>query len=307
MTMTTSAAEIVGALVVPYAAEEAWYRISTITAHASIARTPIDLEALFARASASAVATDDGVAMQAIALNGTVKPLASDSSGSEPCAAACGKKTKTKMKTKKNFGNQMTMVMRVQRAEPSDAAPAFPVNAKLFKNGSIQVAGLRDQRSWLDVSRAMAGWLRRELGDDAVMTDAEVYRSLKVCMICGDFDTGVRFRPVHLLEVLRCEMPLLLTSHEACRHPAVKIKYMHNLADPADEREGLCKCPGDCCGGRGSGMSRKAGCRKVTVLMFHTGKVVITGAVTLQQVHDAYAFVMERVVAPYAHLFCVRT
>ena len=201
---------------------------------------------------------------------------------------------------KRNFGNQITLELRVGEN---------PVNLKLFKNGTLQVAGLREMAHWRYIVPHITVWLRRSLRaasvcESVVMTDEAVVKSLKVCMICADFDIGIKFKPKKLLDVLRMELPRVKSSHEACRHPAVKIKYMHNLDDAPSDRDGVCKCPVDC-EGQGAGLSREMHCRKVTVLLFHSGKVVLTGGVTLQQVHDAYAFVVDRIVKPYAHLFKV--
>lgn len=209
--------------------------------------------------------------------------------------ASAASAAKEKGKTQKNnFGNQMSLSVSVDNN---------PVSIKIFKNGSLHVAGLRNIEDWRQLGPYIGDWMKK-IDVKNVMDPENIVQSLKVCMICADFNIGMRFKPITLLRVLRENMPLLLSSHEPCRHNAVKIKYMHNVDDPIESREGICKCAGDAaCKGKGNGTSRDSGCRKVTVLLFHSGKVIITGAVTLQQVHDAYTFVVERVCKPYGNLF----
>jgi TATA-box binding protein (TBP) (component of TFIID and TFIIIB) len=56
------------------------------------------------------------------------------------------------------------------------------------------------------------------------------------------------------------------------------------------------------CIGRGAG--REPGdCRKITVAVFQSGKVIVTGAHTLRQIDDAYRFLIDDVVANHGEEF----
>lgn len=266
------------------------YRISTITAFSKIASS-IDMQRLFESAADKGCGSER-VAFLSLSLNDDSKQLSENVDSTIHRRARKTRKPKDSSTTtsapkKKNFGNQITLLLGVD---------GNPVNIKLFKNGSVQVAGIRHLVDWTEIATCLTRWMKQSNIVGNVLEDATVIDSLKVCMICSDFDINTKFRPVKLLEVLRAELPLLLSSHEACRHPAVKIKYMHNMDDDQDARDGVCKCE-TACGGRGDGLTRASSCRKVTILMFHSGKVVITGAVTLQQVKDAHRFVVEDIVA----------
>ena len=274
------------------------YRISTITAYSKIC-SEIDADALYAgagsqqSAGASSPATANDIALVQLSIGEATKciiPVGADSIDIKPKA----RKRYSTTPVKKNFGNQITLLAQID---------GNPINIKLFKDGSMQLAGLRHLRDATRLVPTLTSWLGGQAsGVSGVLSVPEVIEACKVCMICSDFDIGIRFKPGKLLEVLRRAMPGLLTSHEACRHPAVKIKYMHNLADPVGERDGVCKCDKEC-GGKGDGLSRESQCRKVTILLFHSGKVVVTGGVTMQQVYDAYLFVTNQIVQTHASAF----
>jgi TATA-box binding protein (TBP) (component of TFIID and TFIIIB) len=261
------------------------YRISTITAFSKICNC-IDTNRLYD--NAKRCDGDNGIVkLVRLSLNDKVKQISD-------CDIDDKKRKKCSTVAKKNFGNQITLLVHLR---------GNPVNIKLFKNGSLQVAGLRNLDDWGTLVPTLTLWLRESRVLET-LPDKDVVSLLKVCMICSDFDMGVKFKPSKLLATLREKLPTLLTSHEACRHPAVKIKYMHNLADDEGARDGVCHCT-PCCSGKGDGLTRGSQCRKVTVLLFHSGKVVVTGAVTLQQVRDAHYFVMNRIVRPFSHLFMI--
>jgi hypothetical protein len=67
----------------------------------------------------------------------------------------------------------------------------------------------------------------------------------------------------------------------------VKLEYFWNSAHAT--KNGLCTCTGNCFGknpGHGEG-----NCKKVTVAIFESGSILITGGITFEQVNDAYFYI----------------
>lgn len=110
----------------------------------------------------------------------------------------------------------------------------------------------------------------------------------RVVMINGDFDLGVHIIRDQLCEHLKKSHPDILFSYEPCIYQGVIIKYMYNDAKGSDNT-GVCTCAKSC-SGKGKNTNE---CRKVSIIVFHSGKVIITGAVTLDQVFHAKSFIVS--------------
>jgi len=101
----------------------------------------------------------------------------------------------------------------------------------------------------------------------------------KIVMINSDFDMGFRINR----EVLhRCIIDAnYYSSFESAIYPGVNIKYYYNL-----ERQvtGICNCSGPC-----DGKGHDSTCKKITIAVFNSGKIIITGAQSLDHIHTAHA------------------
>jgi TATA-box binding protein (TBP) (component of TFIID and TFIIIB) len=201
----------------------------------------------------------------------------------------------------KAFGNQVTL---------STCLNGKALSVKLFKNGSVQMTGLRRIDDGITALRLVLGWLWEhykcsEQRGVAGLMDAETAApTCRVCMINSDFDLGLRIKRNMLRQTMQEHFTDIQCCYDPCIYPGVKIKYMHNSDAPPD-RQGRCICPGGACGGKGDGSSSSAGCRKVTIVVFQSGKTIITGAVSIVQLNDAYGFV-TRALTPYADEFVLK-
>ena len=86
-------------------------------------------------------------------------------------------------------------------------------------------------------------------------------------------------------------------NYESDNYPGVKTSFYWNEADP--QRTGICVCSkGKTCSGKGRGMlvgyeddKLAKHCRKITISVFQSGKIIITGARNKEQIVDAYTFI----------------
>jgi hypothetical protein len=144
----------------------------------------------------------------------------------------------------------------------------------------------------------------------ALTADASKLRAAgyRVCLINSDYDVGFRIKRDLLHRCLRQNYPDTLCAYEPCIYQGLKIKFMWNDApEAASTPQGVCMCgevdgTGRTCIGRGFG-HEPGDCRKVTVAVFQSGKVVVTGAHTLAQLNDAYRFFVGDVVANRSETF----
>jgi hypothetical protein len=219
------------------------------------------------------------------------------------------------------FGNQVTLVLALEGAR---------VNIKVFRNGRVQMTGLKQVDQGPRAMRRVEAAIRALLppppsadggaaaadsgGDeDEVVADRAALgaRDYKVCLINSDFDLGFRVKRDLLLRCINTHYPATQCSYEPCVYPGAKVKFMWNAGEGAGEgagslaaglaAQGACRCTQPCFGrGDGDGDGR---CRKVTVAVFQSGKVIITGAHTEAQLLDAHGFLVDEVVAAHAPEF----
>lgn len=245
------------------------YKISTITAVGDVGAV-VDLGAMF-----RGVDVGQGSRVVRAELDGDARGEAKQprkrrpKKQLQPMAAAGGAPV--------NFGNQSTLVVR-------DASEKR-VNVKVFRNGRVQLTGIKRIDEGREVVEHVARLLR-DLGCASATPDAVQYR---VCLINSDFDLGFRIRRDALHRLVRERFPQLSCCYEPCIYPGVRIRYYWNVKAP-----GECACGGDdVCDGKGDGVDR---CRKVTMSVFQSGKAIVVGAHTLEQLEDAYRFLVDAVV-----------
>ena len=189
--------------------------------------------------------------------------------------------------TGRHFDNQVTVVYKMN---------GNTINIKLFRNGKVQMTGIKAIEHGSAAIEHMVDMLR-SMGSDVVGDmDSLVASGYRICLINSDFNLGFELRRVKLFQRIRTAYDIV-SSFEPCIYPGVKLCYMWNVerdtADGlfADAPKGVCMCEVPCNGkggGDGPGM-----CRKITVAVFQSGSVIITGAHTLQQVDDTYRFLVD--------------
>jgi TATA-box binding protein (TBP) (component of TFIID and TFIIIB) len=162
------------------------------------------------------------------------------------------------------------------------------LNIKVFKNGNVQITGIKDPPQGqyaVDclVKELVRIYAEEEDGKDIVSDVASLANvNYQVCLVNTDFHLGIGVRRNVLHDMISSVMH---SSFEPCIYPGVKIDYYYNDMTTCRAR-GTCSCSQQC-NGRGRGLA-DGDCRKVTIAVFQSGCVIITGAHTLQQVYWAY-------------------
>lgn len=191
------------------------------------------------------------------------------------------------------FGGQVTVIMS------RDVDPTRKINMKLFRNGRVQMTGLRHPAHGPGVVGHLVALLR-DLRGLARRHELAV-SGYQVCLINSDFDLRMRVDRDKLYRVTRAHYDVAV-SYEPCIYPGVKLKFMWG---EQNSPQGVCACSAaSVCKGKGTGCSGDT-CRKVTIVVFHTGKVIITGATTTRQIDDAQRLLVDDIVARHSDEFVV--
>lgn len=185
---------------------------------------------------------------------------------------------------KKSFDNQVTVIYKFR--------DNYHPNIKVFRNGNIQMTGVRLIEDGERVVGIIADELRRihregvpnivENIDDVVPSD------FKVRMINSNFSIPYSVRRKDLHRLLISSEYNNNCIFQGTTYPGVKLYFYWNAAKNGYQ-DGICRCS-DPCFGKGTG-NGNGECKKVTVAIFESGNVLITGANTVQQIDDAYAFI----------------
>ncbi len=182
-----------------------------------------------------------------------------------------------KPKPKKTFYNQITLHIICEKT----------VNVKLFNNGRIQMTGLKYQDHGTKVVSSVVEQLYHFNFEDNPFLSSIPCKIDPVSIACINSDFSINF-PIKR-ELLHRDIVNAgyYSSYEPCIYPGVNIKYYYNTLHPG----GICQCESQCAG-KGCG-SVDGGCKKVTVAVFKSGKAIITGARSLEQLHTAYSFITQ--------------
>ena len=158
------------------------------------------------------------------------------------------------------------------------------INMKVFNNGGIQMTGLKsEEQGQLAIQTFLSEASALEnLSEIFVDTIEPTIVRKKMVMINSDFDIGFQIdREVLHREIIRKGY---YSSYEPVIYPGVNIKYYHNT----NQTNGICVCEGAC-----DGKGHNGFCKKITVAVFKSGKIIITGGQSTEHILKAYEFITE--------------
>jgi TATA-box binding protein (TBP) (component of TFIID and TFIIIB) len=185
----------------------------------------------------------------------------------------------------KTFFNQSTIVLR--KATNKEHTQFKEVNVKLFGNGGIQMTGIPAE----EFAKETLSWLLDELvkvkSPVTIFTEKPSLQKFKVQLINSDYQVAYAINRTALHHILSRTYGLFST-FESTIYQGVNTKYYYNDQHPDKERPGICLCTKRCRGqGTGSGPGE---CKRITMSVFQTGKIIITGGRYLFQLEEAYNF-----------------
>lgn len=186
--------------------------------------------------------------------------------------------------TKTSFFNQATLVIR------REISPLIwkEINVKLFRNGGVQMTGVRSLEMSSEAIVWLVGYLTAKCTAEPIFESPPNIHKQQVQLVNTDFSIGAKVRRDILHRILS-DVYRLNSSYESAIYQGVKTKYFYNSQRPAASPPGLCPCPRLCKGtGDGSAIGE---CKKITISPFQTGQVIITGARTMEQINEAYEFI----------------
>ena len=187
------------------------------------------------------------------------------------------KKEKKKKKEKKYFYNQVTLHLWLGKR----------INMKIFNNGRIQMTGIKKESQGYETIELFIKEINKISDENKlkIFNSIEINQteSIETVLINSDFDiySEVNREMLHRLIVDHG----YYSSYEPCTYPGVNIKYYYN---PIKRNFGICDCEKPC-----NGKGKDNTCKKITIAVFKSGKIIITGGRNKQNINSAYQFITE--------------
>jgi len=187
--------------------------------------------------------------------------------------------------TSKSFFNQSTLVLRRRLPEVKEGVEEFKeVNVKLFANGGIQMTGITSE----SFARESIEWLLKVIKALPVIvftTPADaIINKFSVQLINTDYALNKFINQDALHKILINEYNLF-SMLEKTIYQGVNTKFFYNMLNPT---VGICQCK-NICKGQGTG-DGDGECKRITMSIFRTGRIIITGAREIKQIEAAYSF-----------------
>ena len=187
------------------------------------------------------------------------------------------KKAKKKKKEKKYFYNQVTLHIWLGKR----------INMKIFNNGRIQMTGIKKESQGYETIELFIKEINKISDENKIKIfnefNIQQIEPIETVLINSDFDiySEVNREMLHRLIVEHG----YYSSYEPCTYPGVNIKYYYN---PIKRNFGICDCEKPC-----NGKGKENTCKKITIDVFKSGKIIITGGRNKQNINSAYQFITE--------------
>lgn len=191
--------------------------------------------------------------------------------------------------TSKSFFNQSTIVLRRmineekdEKDEKNDNQNWKEVNVKLFANGGIQMTGVTSETF---AKNAMDWLLNKFLSlPESPFSGEPTIQRFSVQLINTDYAISkfINQDALHKILINDYNMVSML---EKTIYQGVNTKFFYNTNN---NHSGICRC-NRLCKGQGTG-DGDGECKRITMSIFRTGRIIITGARELTQIRSAYQF-----------------
>ncbi len=187
--------------------------------------------------------------------------------------------------TSKSFYNQSSMVLRRKINQNDPLKEGWKeVNVKVFANGGIQMTGVTSEEFAKDTAYFLLDILKGLKENPFEETDKVGINRFSVQLINTDYELNKLINQDALHKILINEYNLF-SMLEKTIYQGVNTKFFYNTKNP---KSGICECE-KTCKGQGSGEGESE-CKRITMSIFRTGKIIITGARKIDQINAAYNF-----------------
>jgi len=205
------------------------------------------------------------------------------------------RKSKKNLKKKNRFDNQITIIYKID--------DKYMPNIKVFKNGNIQLTGIKNIKDTEIIANKLINTINKIYSiNKEIDNNYEdnknnflnnlYYNNFKIRMINTDFKSYCDKNMINKFNIRRKELHNLLISdkyNNRCSfqpgiYQGVKLEYYYN---DKINNNGICLCDFHSFN-KNKNINN---CKKVTIAIFESGSILITGGITFEQVNEAYKYI----------------
>jgi len=190
-------------------------------------------------------------------------------------------------KENENFYNSCSIIVKGEKERKC-------VNVKLFNNGQITLTGAKHEKDGLLACEYLLNELKSfENVFDDVENDViknSCISNFKITMINSDFNTNFKIDLLKLLDILNSMEKDRFIKFNPAVYRGLMIGFFWN--ENKKNQDGCCNCPVKCTGKKKKVKGKEVVCcKKITISIFKSGSVIITGGYLKEQIDDAYRFI----------------
>ena len=199
---------------------------------------------------------------------------------------------KPKPRKKGAFPNNMALLIR------SPMGTGKTIHMKVFKNSSISMVGCKIKEDGIAVTKILEQYILKQSSLFKSKEEKKKFRILgfETTMVNSNYSVGFKIDRDRLFTFLQEHYNNLFSSYDPAVYAAVKIGFYYN--SDKDDQDGICPCAGSTCtlkkstAGKGCGTG-EGQCKKVTIAIFESGCIVVTGGRNIKQANTAYEYINE--------------
>jgi len=200
-------------------------------------------------------------------------------------------------KANNNFYNSISIPVKIRQDKT--------INLMIFTNGRITCTGSKNDDDGLIAANILLDEMREmsEIFSNEEDSKTAQVTHYEVVMINSNFYIGFYIDNHKLFEILRTNRQKydLFSSFDPTTYQGVKIYYMWNNNQIL--KNGVCICKKKC----KASAKKKNGdgendCRRISIAVFGTGKVLIAGAKNNEQLNDTYKFIVNLLKENYKNI-----
>ena len=154
----------------------------------------------------------------------------------------------------------------------------------MFNNGKIQMTGLKYENHGIKIINDIIKKIHKIENIEKIVDNIDLkYEDYNIVLINSDYDVGFKIdRDILHRYLINVGM---YSSYEPLIYPGINMKYFYNT----NNKNGICCCKSPCNGkGNGDGDGE---CRRITIAIFESGNILITGKINTEQLERGYNFI----------------
>ncbi len=180
------------------------------------------------------------------------------------------------------------------------------INVKLFNNGRITLTGSKEESDGYKACCVLLDELKKEEGIFLNESNENIekleIKDFDTTMINSNYSLNFKLDLDVFYNCLERDDKNIVKMYDSEKYRGLKLSYFWN-DNKGDNQNGICNCAKKC-KGKGKG-TQKGECKKVTIAIFKSGSVIITGGRTNQQTYRAYDFINDLVKKYYNEIMKV--